>query len=141
MRCGQPGPGGKIVRAASAAGSSNMKRQRKDQLVVQDCQLPAWTPEAAAQFDLEDHRNLARLRVRVLKAIEKKDLKTICTVWQAVRGLALAVVHESEYGAVNIAAYSLEADLDNDLWGHAPRSVELFFQSLRGSIHRTHLRN
>ena len=122
-------------------GYSTMKRKPKDQLVVQDCQLPAWTPEAADQFDLEDHRNLARLRVRILKAIEKQDMKTIVTVWQAVRGLALAVVHESEYNIVNIAAIGLEADLDNDLWGHAPRSVESFFRSLRAATVRTYMRN
>ena len=77
----------------------------------------------------------------VLKAIEKQDMKTIVTVWQAVRGLALAVVHESEYNIVNIAAIGLEADLDNDLWGHAPRSVESFFRSLRAATVRTYMRN
>jgi hypothetical protein len=74
-------------------------------------------------------------------AAERRDVRQPLGLLEAARGLAYSVLAQPEWVKVNKACSQVEADLDNELWDSAVRSVEFFTCVVHAAVQATLRRN
>lgn len=122
-------------------GYSTMNRLVLNSPTEPCCQSSPLLVDTTLRDLAEDVRELARLCARMRAAAERRDCRQTLGFLYAARGFAYAVLALGEWAKVNKAGFFVEADLDNELWESAVRSVDSFADVVHVAVQETFKRN